>query len=518
MGNRKLIDIIDKTAEIEKLFVSNGSGFMPQIKTINRSVDFQTWKTELKQQLLKLEPTPLVEELLQLLDSGFNNGWTDEKDFVNLKGKLSVLSAHLKEKTVSEKLKKGTIVKTAFDEYKLIEQVGSGGNGRVFSATNNDGEKVAIKFLEKGIGTTKLKRFKNEIYFCEQHKHKNIVPVSDRGQAFLDGKEWVFYVMPLYSETLENKIKAGIPHENILSIFVGLLEGLKFSHEHGSIHRDIKPKNIMFAEGSLEPVICDFGIAHFAEEDLLTIVETTATDRMANFQYAAPEQRRTGGDICPQTDIYALALILNEMFTGEVPQAEGYKKIADVCNEYQYLDDLFVQLYKQVPTDRLFPEDAILSETKRLAENYKREVEKKKLQAIVNELTAPDEFKATIIAKSYVDGFLVFEFNQNLPVDWTNTLIGGSYGCSYMWGYEHQKLKQFSSTKLGMPLRGNEDEKILKTIISYVQEWVSTMNYLYNEALQTHAREEQQRKEKVRKAEIEKLEKESAINSLLAKL
>ena len=208
---------------------------------------------------------------------------TGEAKPSKLKGKIS---------PVHGKLAKGQTVYTAFSQYELIKQIGSGGNGRVFSAKDPDGEEFAIKFVEKHQSSTKLKRFKNEINFCEQHKHKNIVPILDRGQAFLDGKDFVFYVMPLYAETLKDKIKAGIPHENILEIFIGLVEGLKFSHEQGSIHRDIKPENIMFAEGSLVPVICDFGIAHFAEEDLLTVVETKATDRMANFQYAAPEQRK----------------------------------------------------------------------------------------------------------------------------------------------------------------------------------------------------------------------------------
>ena len=158
-------------------------------------------------------------------------------------------------------------IKTAFDEYTLIGQVGQGGNGRVFSASNTADQQVAIKFVERNVGSDKLKRFKNEISFCEHHKHKNIVSILDRGYVYLDGKDYVFYVMPLYADTLKNKIKVGVPHEKVLDIFVGLLEGLKFAHEHGSIHRDIKPENIMFANGSWIPVICDFGLAHFAEED-----------------------------------------------------------------------------------------------------------------------------------------------------------------------------------------------------------------------------------------------------------
>ena len=67
---------------------------------------------------------------------------------------------------------------------------------------------------------------------------------------------------------------------------------------------------------------------------------------MANFQYAAPEQRKKGGVSTPQTDIYAAGLILNEMFTGEIAQASDYKKIGDVAPEYSYLDKIFSDMFK----------------------------------------------------------------------------------------------------------------------------------------------------------------------------
>ena len=85
---------------------------------------------------------------------------------------------------------KGAKIQTAFDEYTLIKQVGSGGNGHVFSAESSTGDSVAIKFVEKNIPTNKLKRFKNEIFFCERHSHKNIVEILDRGYVVLDNTEY----------------------------------------------------------------------------------------------------------------------------------------------------------------------------------------------------------------------------------------------------------------------------------------------------------------------------------------
>lgn len=110
------------------------------------------------------------------------------------------------------KLEKGAKIHTAFDDYVLIQQYGEGGNGKVFSAINSDKESVAIKFVEKNSSRKKLKRFKNEIYFCEKYRHKNIVQILDRGYAYFNERDYAFYIMPLYKETLKDKIKKGISH------------------------------------------------------------------------------------------------------------------------------------------------------------------------------------------------------------------------------------------------------------------------------------------------------------------
>ena len=413
--------------------------------------------------------------------------------------------------SASTKIKKGTVIKTAFDEYTLVCQIGQGGNGRVFSAKNNDGQQVAIKLVERNVGNDKLKRFKNEISFCEHHKHKNIVAIQDRGYACLDDKDYVFYVMPLYTETLRSKIKKGIPHERIPDIFAQLLEGLKFAHDHGSIHRDIKPENIMFSEGSWIPVICDFGIAHFAEEDLHTIVRTKPTDRMANFQYAAPEQKRNGS-ICFQTDIYALALILNEMFTGEVPQAAGYKRIAEVNPHYEYLDNVFDQLFRQEPADRIYPELLILNEMKVQAEQYQRNEEKERLINIVNEYIEPSDFKTKIENIMYTNGKLHFVFDSVLPDEWYYTLTYGMYDHSCIMGYDCCELIKIDENTLTISLHGEESKDVIEKIIGNVMDWVNTVNNKYSQEIKKQAVAEQMRKEQRRLQEIRRIEKESEIN------
>lgn len=416
---------------------------------------------------------------------------------------------------MAEKLKKGTTVQTAFDEYTLIDQVGEGGNGRVFAATNSAGEQVAIKFVARSIGGEKLKRFKNEIAFCERHNHRNIVTILDRGSVSLDDKGYVFYVMPLYAESLKKKLQSGISHENILDIFIGLIEGLKYSHEHGSIHRDIKPENIMFAEGSLIPVICDFGIAHFAEEDLLTVVETKATDRMANFYYAAPEQYKRDGKVYPQTDIYSVALILNEMFTGEIPQAAGHKRIADINADYKYLDDLFDLLFKQDPKDRLYPEDVILSELRVLADLHKRNQEAERLKSVINELVEPEEFNPKLINLEFVDNGIHFVFDTVLPAEWFQILVYGSYDRSCLISYDNNRLKRINKNTISMPLYGHESKETIVKIVENAKDWFVAVSRKYTQETKQQAIVEQRKKEEARLAEIKRLEKESEINTTL---
>lgn len=522
MEKQNLLNLLNRTEEIKKLLVPRGGDFMPGVKTISRSVDFQIWKSELKQQLLKLKPDPFITEILELLDSGFRNGLTDEKDFTNLQGKLGALSMHIDDyfnvpteaKTVSDRIKKGTVVKTAFDEYKLIKQVGSGGNGRVFSAKTKSEEVVAIKFVEQNIDSKKLKRFKNEIHFCEHHNHNNIVKIQDRGYAFLDGKDYVFYVMPLYGETLKDKIKAGIPHEKILDIFIGLLEGLKYAHEHESIHRDIKPENIMFAEGSWKPIICDFGIAHFAEEDLLTVVKTKATDRMANFQYSAPEQRQRGGNVCYQTDIYALALILNEMFTKEIPQAAGYKKIKDINEEYAFLDEIFEQIFVQKAEERLYPVDKILLDMKVYAELYYRRKEAEIIERAINSYILKYEFCAKITEFERLDDCLIILFDRLLPSEWINILITGSfeYKLKHMDEEDYEEADDYAPTdirmesknKLYMPLTGFETEYTIKKVKFNISKWIDKVNIEYLSKVNRRNEREQKEKEQKRLFEIKR--------------
>jgi serine/threonine protein kinase len=109
----------------------------------------------------------------------------------------------------------------------------------------------------------------------------------------------------------------------VLPLFSGILDGVEAAHLLRVTHRDLKPENILCDEKSL-PVVADFGIAHFEEDIIATAVKTPAGAKMANLSYSAPEQRMRGAAVDLRADIFALGLILNEMFTRSVPQGVGY--------------------------------------------------------------------------------------------------------------------------------------------------------------------------------------------------
>ena len=416
------------------------------------------------------------------------------------------------------RLKKGLKVITAFDEYELVEKVGEGACGKVFSAKNAEGEEFAIKFLDRSIGKTKLKRFKNEIGFCEHNNHPNVVKVLDHGCLSLDGISYVFCVMPRYFESLRDKINKTIQPEDAIAIFVGLLSGLKFAHEKEVVHRDIKPENIMFAKGSNEPVICDFGIAHFSENELMTFVETKPTDRLANFAYAAPEQRKKGGEAVPQTDLFAAGLILNEMFTKSVPQGSGYRTIKDVAPNYAFLDKIVERLYRNVPQERLFPEDKIISEMKVLAELEKNQKEVERLRAVVDEMILPEAIDLKVVDKKYENSSIVFVMSQDIPPMWFTFLARGEYSHESVWGYDTNNLSFDRGRKISMPLRGLQSEETIKSIVKHFQDWVPIVNAKYADWLAMSIREEREGKERNRKLEIARMEKENKIRQVLAQL
>jgi len=242
---------------------------------------------------------------------------------------------------------------TAFDTYTVKGVIGEGGTGRVFLVVDSAGNSYALKCLFPDLSTSQRnRRFRNEINFCAKQSHSNIIRVIDSGAAEWDGTKVPFYVMPYYPATLRNLLDRKIPPTLILPLFAQILDGIEAAHLLKVTHRDLKPENILCDEKGEKLVVADFGIAHFEEEVILTAVETRKADKLANLRYSAPEQRVRGAEVDHRTDIFALGLILNEMYTGTTPQGEGYATVASVAPNASYLDALVSRMIQHAANAR----------------------------------------------------------------------------------------------------------------------------------------------------------------------
>jgi serine/threonine protein kinase len=261
--------------------------------------------------------------------------------------------------------------------------------------------------------------------------------------------------MPLYARTLRSLMDAGIGHDSVMPLFSQMLDGVEAAHLQDVVHRDLKPENILYDPPSDGLVIADFGIAQFTQEALLTAVETRAQERLANFIYAAPEQRRRGSDVGLRADIYALGLILNEMFTGEVLQGTGHKLIGGVAPQYAYLDPLVGLMVRHSPSER----PALISDVKReLIARGVDFVSQQRLSQLKGTVISAREVDDPLIDSpikpvgvTYADdGRLEFELDRTPTPEWVRSFLSlGSYRA--VMGSEPQRF-QFSGNRAFVPL------------------------------------------------------------------
>jgi serine/threonine protein kinase len=147
-------------------------------------------------------------------------------------------------------------------------------------------------------------------------------------------------------------MKQTVPPDRVLPLFSQILNGVEAAHLQGITHRDLKPENILYGTQQDVLVVADFGIAEFTQEDLYNAVETHTGERIASFMYAAPEQKERGKTVDRRADIYALGLMLNEFFTGQVLQGTAFTTIKARAPQYEYLDEIVDRMVRQLPSDR----------------------------------------------------------------------------------------------------------------------------------------------------------------------
>lgn len=395
------------------------------------------------------------------------------------------------------------IFETSTNSYEAREILGEGGSGTVYSVFDGTND-FAIKRLDPEKATKgKLKRFENELRFSSRNNHKNIITVIDHGTTIVGEKKAPFFVMPLYRETLRKLMDRGISHDQVLPYFSQILDGVEAAHLKGIWHRDLKPENVLFDPSSATFVIADFGIAQFGEDELHTLVETRPHDRLANFQYSAPEQRARSGKVDHRADIFALGLILNEIFTKELLQGSGHKTIASVAPNLAYLDAITDLMIRQTPSDRPNSIEAVKNELKRKGNEFISSQRISQLTRIVVPESEDDDplilNPVRLVNVDYNGNTLFLELSPPINRNWMQSF--GSIG-------SYQSLLGKGPPNFGWD-RSNAvieaTEREAPVIVEHFKRYVEQANSAYVELVKRTKRE---KKERQRKNIQEQLENE----------
>ena len=191
--------------------------------------------------------------------------------------------------------------------YRIIERAGKGGMGEVYRADDLKlGQPVALKFLPEAVDRdpARLTQLHSEVRLARQVSHPNVCRVYDvdefEGHTFLsmeyiDGEDLALLLRRI----------GRFPQDRAIELARQVCAGLAAAHDRGVVHRDLKPANIML-DGGGRIRITDFGLAGTSGEAL----------RAGTPAYMAPEQI-AGKEVTPRSDIYALGLVLYELFTGQ---------------------------------------------------------------------------------------------------------------------------------------------------------------------------------------------------------
>ncbi len=212
----------------------------------------------------------------------------------------------------------------AIGRYKLLERLGEGGCGVVYLAEQEQPvrRQVALKVIKPGMDSRSvIARFEAERQALAMMEHPNIARVLDAGTT---DRGLPYFVMelvrgvPITDYCRERNLSVEVR----LALFIQVCHAVLHAHQKGVIHRDLKPSNILVVPGESAPVpkIIDFGIAKALQGSIAGETAFTAHGQfIGTAAYMSPEQAEAQTDIDTRSDIYALGVLLYELFTGETP-------------------------------------------------------------------------------------------------------------------------------------------------------------------------------------------------------
>lgn len=239
--------------------------------------------------------------------------------------------------------------------YRILEKIGKGGIAVAYRATQESLERdVVLKILDLANilnHESRVDRFLSEARIIASINHSNIITIYDMGIS----DNYLFIAMEYAQggdlESSRNRMTRPV---EILDIILKITNGLVVAHQHGIVHRDVKPANILFRDDDV-PVLTDFGIALQVDKS----EEYAATEILIGSPvYMSPEQAR-GERVDERTDIYSLGCVLYEMLTGKrVYAADTLEMLIEQHQHYPVpslpseLDDFQPLINKMMAKDR----------------------------------------------------------------------------------------------------------------------------------------------------------------------
>lgn len=211
----------------------------------------------------------------------------------------------------------------ALGRYRLVRRIGRGGMGEVWLAEDPHLlRQVALKVLplRKRDDEEFLVRFEREARAAAALHHPHILPVHDYGQQHLPDNQAITYLVMSYVSggSVDDRLKAlsngqgALTQDEALTSLFQVAEAIDYAHVHNIVHRDIKPANMLLRDDNWL-LLTDFGIAR-----ILTDADAFTTGTyLGTPTYMAPEQAQ--GHAVPASDIYSLAVVAYQLFTGRVP-------------------------------------------------------------------------------------------------------------------------------------------------------------------------------------------------------
>lgn len=348
----------------------------------------------------------------------------------------------------------GNKISGKISEYYVVEELNDGdlgANGILLKVkeTTKDVFYVA-KILNN---SKKINRFVTEYTLQGNTSSPFIVKALDTGRIIDGKKSKDFYIMNLYECNYRRLITKGdsnYAHDYCkrLKYILDICEALKYIHLEGNFHRDLKPENILFDKQNDRVLLGDFGLVYVGGGN-----GTTDDTPIGNFDYHAPEQKINGArEFGSFTDIYALGLIINETFTGEIPSGTEYITIGQVYKPFAFLDKIVSRMIIQDYTKRLSDIreviDCINDGVESIKEYEEAIYDKIKLELIDNGVAVSDDCKKQIyddvvLANSIFDGIKRNDLNEK-----TYKNINYNYHCNIAYNTKQIVYNSFVTYRI----------------------------------------------------------------------